>query len=325
MGSKGVKLFKIATQINVGKDTIVEYLQSKGYDIENKATAVLDDEMLDVVLDNFQKEHSAALKQRQKVEELKKHKQAAKDEAQAAAGAAPVAQEESAEAAPPAPAVEQPEVQEPPQAPPVEEVAAPETPDSEFPVGTVIALDNLSSGRKRREEREEPVQEPAPVEEVAPEAPPPAPAPVVQAEETKVQEIPEPVQPPVAEQPQPEPPAVEPPAPVTAEAPAEPVAETPAEPEPQAAAPEAAETPEAAQDDDEHEHDADGKRRRKKKKFGEIQYQTTGSPQLKGLTILGKIELVPRSRKNDKKQDPKADGLRLIAVALLQFLDTLAE
>ena len=52
------------------------------------------DEMLDVVLDNFQKEHSAALKQRQKVEELKKHKQAAKDEAQAAAVSAAPAQEE---------------------------------------------------------------------------------------------------------------------------------------------------------------------------------------------------------------------------------------
>ncbi len=317
MGSKGVKLFKIATQINVGKDTIVEYLQSKGYDIENKATAVLDDEMLDVVLDNFQKEHSAALKQRQKVEELKKHKQAAKEEAQPTAVATSPAQEEPVEMAPPAPAVvEQPEVQ----APPVEEVAAPEQlPGSDIPVGTVIALDHLSSGRKKREE---PVQEAPQVEEVAPEPPPPAPIPVQAVKEqapkeevVEVPEVPAPVQQPivVAEQPQEPPPAevtpvVAPPQPA-AEAVAPPVAEpVKVAPEPEPQAPEA---PDASQElDDDHEHDADGKRRRKKKKFGEIQYQTTGSPQLKGLTILGKIELVPRSRKNDKKQDPKPEPPR---------------
>lgn len=332
MGSKGVKLFKIATQINVGKDTIVEYLQSKGYDIENKATAVLDDEMLDVVLDNFQKEHSAALKQRQKVEELKKHKQTGKDEVPVPA--AVPAKEEPADVPAPPPVVEQQEV-----LPPLpEEISQPELSGSDIPVGTVIALDNLTSNRKKREEQPLPEQpvvaEVEPKQEPAPQPPAPAVTPVVAQPEPVVEvvaEAPKEVLPPapvVAEveakqEPAPQPTPTPAPVPVSTPAPAAPpttpVVEEVIPSAPVVAAdsteqPEAessdADSAEGAADDDEHEHDADGKRRRKKKKFGEIQYQTTGSPQLKGLTILGKIELVPRSRKGDKKQEPKVEQPR---------------
>ncbi|TAE30549.1 MAG: translation initiation factor IF-2 [Candidatus Kapaibacterium sp.] len=66
MASTGTKLFKIASQINVGKETIVEFLQGKGFSIENKATATLTDAMVDLVIGNFQKEASAAEKQRAK-------------------------------------------------------------------------------------------------------------------------------------------------------------------------------------------------------------------------------------------------------------------
>jgi len=66
MASTGTRLFKIATQINVGKETIVEFLQAKGFTIENKATATLTDDMVNLVLANFQKEFSAATKQRAK-------------------------------------------------------------------------------------------------------------------------------------------------------------------------------------------------------------------------------------------------------------------
>jgi len=66
MASTGTRLFKIATQINVGKETIVEFLQAKGFTIENKATATLTDDMVNLVLANFQKEFSAATKQRSK-------------------------------------------------------------------------------------------------------------------------------------------------------------------------------------------------------------------------------------------------------------------
>jgi translation initiation factor IF-2 len=70
MASIGTKLFKIASQINVGKETIVAFLQAKGFSIENKATSTLTDDMVDLVMNNFQKEASAAQKQREKAATL---------------------------------------------------------------------------------------------------------------------------------------------------------------------------------------------------------------------------------------------------------------
>ncbi|NBP64062.1 MAG: translation initiation factor IF-2 [Bacteroidetes bacterium] len=66
--SKGTRLFKLASQINIGKDAILEFLQGKGFSVENKPTAVLTDEMVDVVMDKFAREAKAAEKQREKLE-----------------------------------------------------------------------------------------------------------------------------------------------------------------------------------------------------------------------------------------------------------------
>lgn len=334
MASKGVRLFKIATQINIGKDTIVEYLQSKGYDIENKATAMLDDEMLDVVLDNFQKEHNAAQKQRQKVEELKKHKPPttkeeesttdAEPEAAPVVAASPIVEEveASAPAEPvqPAPSAPVAEAEQPVREEPVQE--QPEVRD-DIPVGSVISLDNLDMGKKKRglDKKEEEVvveapvakepeqrrqdtppveKEPQPVEAVVVEKTPP-PAVVVPPAPPVIAPPRQPVQPvqPVAavepkKQPEPEPKKVIPP-PIPAVDRRD--TRTPVVP-PVAA---------SAEDTETEQDDENGRKKRKKKKFGEIQYQTTGSPQLRGLTILGKIELVPRSKKNElkKKEEPK--------------------
>lgn len=307
MASKGVRLFKIATQINIGKDTIVEYLQSKGYDIENKATAMLDDEMLEVVLDNFQKEHSAAQKQRQKVEELKKHKQPAKEEVQAtgsesetvAPAAAPASQEPVA-AAPEEPVAPVPAPEEP-----VQEVADQKAEaGDEIPVGSVISLDDLDTSRKKRGKDKQ-------ADEVQKEAEPqrPEPTPVVQEEQPAAPEATEAA--PVVEPPPP-PRQVQP---VAAEQPPKPEEQPqPEQPQPeeqpQPVAKEEEAAPVASEEESDTEQDDDGgRKKRKKKKFGEIQYQTTGSPQLRGLTILGKIELVPRSKKNEpKKKEQEAKG-----------------
>ncbi len=69
---KSIKLFKIASDINIGKDAIVEFLQARGFDIENKPTANLTAEMVEIIYDKFKKEKIAVDKQRQKLE---KHKQ----------------------------------------------------------------------------------------------------------------------------------------------------------------------------------------------------------------------------------------------------------
>jgi translation initiation factor IF-2 len=66
MPNIGTRLFKLASQINIGKETIVDFLQARGFKIENKATTTLTDEMTELVLDNFQKELGAAERQRAK-------------------------------------------------------------------------------------------------------------------------------------------------------------------------------------------------------------------------------------------------------------------
>ncbi|MBI5325883.1 MAG: translation initiation factor IF-2 [Ignavibacteriae bacterium] len=79
-GGKGIKLFRIATEINIGKDAIVEFLQSKGFEVENKPTATLTEEMVELVHDKFKKEMIVAEKQREKIE---KHKQIRKTSTEA--------------------------------------------------------------------------------------------------------------------------------------------------------------------------------------------------------------------------------------------------
>lgn len=61
-------LFKIAAELNIGRETIVEFLQSKGFDVPNKPTSKLTEEMYDLVMNKFEKEHRQIEKQRRKVD-----------------------------------------------------------------------------------------------------------------------------------------------------------------------------------------------------------------------------------------------------------------
>lgn len=56
------RLVKIAKELNVGTTTIVEHLNSKGFDVENKPTANISDEMYDELLKEFSK--SIAIKEK---------------------------------------------------------------------------------------------------------------------------------------------------------------------------------------------------------------------------------------------------------------------
>jgi translation initiation factor IF-2 len=71
----GTRLFKIASEINIGKDAIVEFLQQKGFELENKPVAFLTPEMADLVYDKFKREKKAAEIQREKVEKHKIRKE----------------------------------------------------------------------------------------------------------------------------------------------------------------------------------------------------------------------------------------------------------
>ncbi|HOK14485.1 MAG TPA: translation initiation factor IF-2 N-terminal domain-containing protein, partial [Candidatus Kapabacteria bacterium] len=70
--SNKIRLIKIASEINIGRETIVEFLRAKGFDIDNKPTATLTEEMAELVYDKFKREKKAAEKQREK---LQKHKE----------------------------------------------------------------------------------------------------------------------------------------------------------------------------------------------------------------------------------------------------------
>jgi len=61
------RLFKVASELNLGKETIVELLRTKGFEISDKPTTQLSQEMYDVVMDKFQREHKLVEKQRAKV------------------------------------------------------------------------------------------------------------------------------------------------------------------------------------------------------------------------------------------------------------------
>lgn len=61
-------LFKIAAELNIGRETIVEFLQSKGFDVPNKPTSKLTEEMHGLVMNKFEKEHRQIEKQRRKVD-----------------------------------------------------------------------------------------------------------------------------------------------------------------------------------------------------------------------------------------------------------------
>lgn len=65
---KTIKLFKLATEIGrIGED-IVEFLHSKGYDVPNKPTAQIPEEMAELVREKFKKDIVSRQKVREKIE-----------------------------------------------------------------------------------------------------------------------------------------------------------------------------------------------------------------------------------------------------------------
>jgi translation initiation factor IF-2 len=98
MAGKKIRLFKIASEINIGKDTIVDFLKGKGFDIENKSTASLTPDMQDAVYDKFKKEKRAAEVQRTKIQ---KHKETKKSSDETQPSAKAETQESTSDSEPP--------------------------------------------------------------------------------------------------------------------------------------------------------------------------------------------------------------------------------
>ncbi|MBP7214194.1 MAG: translation initiation factor IF-2 [Candidatus Kapabacteria bacterium] len=65
---KNIKLFKLATEIGRIAEDIVEFLHSKGYDVPNKPTAQIPEEMAELVREKFKKDIASRQKVREKIE-----------------------------------------------------------------------------------------------------------------------------------------------------------------------------------------------------------------------------------------------------------------
>jgi len=113
------RLVKIAKELNVGTTTIVDYLSSIGFEVENKPTAKVSDEMIDELL----KEYSGSMSVKEKADQLVIGNRGEKDAPVETAPVVPTPKPVAKEPTPP-PVVKPPVEKVAP--PPVEEVNKPE-------------------------------------------------------------------------------------------------------------------------------------------------------------------------------------------------------
>jgi len=145
--TKKIKIYKLATELNLSSDTIIEFLHKKGFTVKNHMT-VVDDDMMSAIMSHFKKEKDVAERHQRKLRDFrssrkkevpeKEEKKKAKEEEEPELVAEPAKQEAEAEAAVTAPPSEEPakpeekvveeeaEVAEAPAAPAEEKEAAPE-------------------------------------------------------------------------------------------------------------------------------------------------------------------------------------------------------
>ncbi len=253
------RLFKIASEINIGKETIVSFLQSRGYKIENKPTAALTEEMLDEVYEKFKREKRAAEQQREKIQKHKKVvKKSFEDQAEKRTADEKAVKE-----------VSKPEVEKPPkvETEPQKEVEVEEEPEKGPKVGEVINLE------EKLKTKAEPVKEVKEKPEVEVEGEP------KKIEEKLVKEAEESPEQEVAEESD----VVESTEEVEVENKTEKVVEEEVEGEKSKPA---------------------AKKRKKSKKILEV--QPDDDRKLKGLTIVGKIQIEKEAEKRKRRRKGKA-------------------
>ncbi len=254
---QGTRLFKLASQLNIGKDAIVEFLLTKGVTIENKPTTSLSEEVVSLVLGKFEKEQKAVEKQREKLEKhnIVRHEAVAIEHeshpvTQPSVHAATVLNEPVKQTAMP---VSVPEI-----AP----VSQPE------PVKAAIA--------------HEPVEAVEHTQPIAPIVSEPEQVPVVEVKH-EIDEVIEPIVATVV--PSKEEPVVVSKPIAKVEEPVDDVHITEVE--------EATHAEPSTEIENNEEHGGETHHKRKRKKFVQVEYEAGVKPQLRGLTIVGKLDLTP--------------------------------
>ncbi len=147
---KKIKIYKLATELNLSSETLIEFLHKKGFEVKSHMSSV-DNDMLSAVMGHFKKERDVAERHQRKLQEFRtsrKKEPAEKPEKKQVAEEIPVAP----------PPVEEPA--------PVE--AAKETPSSveEPTAGAVVQEEAQEVVQPPTEEEAEPPAEVAPAAEV---------------------------------------------------------------------------------------------------------------------------------------------------------------
>ncbi len=147
-----LRLVKIAKELNVATSTIVEYLKNAGFEIENKPTAKVSDEMYQ----ELQKEFSSSVAEKEKADKLVIGRVTPPKKETPAPPKPPVAKVE--------PVVEPPKVEPVKEEPKVEEkkeevVVEEKKEESKVPGLKVLGKIDLDANKKKPKKKEEPKQE----------------------------------------------------------------------------------------------------------------------------------------------------------------------
>ncbi|MHA6246834.1 translation initiation factor IF-2 [Pontibacter sp. CAU 1760] len=306
------RLKQVATTLNIGTSTIVEYLSAKGFDVENKPTTKITAEQFGMLA----KEYASSIQDKQEAEEIHIGKKPQSN--QVIDSDKHPAQEQKKSSEPEEEILIKNASAHKPEAPA-------EEPASKLPGITVLGKIELDAKGRPIPKKAAPEAPAAPAAE-APKAPE-APAPEKPAEKAPVAETPKPKE----EAPAPEQPKAEQPKPAApaAEAPKAPAPEKPVEPTP-AKAPEApakptepeapvktapapavekpaAEAPKAPAAEAAPQQPAKPEADSNTENKENIETISGRADQLKGLTVLGKIELPTESRRKGSKPVASSD------------------
>ncbi len=324
MAVRKIRLFKIASEINIGKDAIVSFLKTKGFDIDTKPTTALTPEMIEHVYEKFRREKRAAEIQREKIQKHKDIRRSSDDVADDTVTAEkPKTEIPKVEKQPEVAEVVKDELEAKDAAeeeiktvkeePAKEEVAKEKEPeevldDGKPGVGEIIDLDKIEKPRSRRA-KAKPTEKEAPVSKVEVKSVEPK-----GIEETTIlidKEIDKNINKEIADEKPPK----------TAETKIAAVKTDNTDNnekkeiieekiEPSTPSEEVVSKDAASEIDD--GSDEPKKKRRKSKKILEVETQASGKGKLKGLKIVGKIDLdttrTTRKNSGDKRSKTRQDG-----------------
>src|SRR5664279_2457418 len=121
---KRKKLYKVATELNLSHETLIEFLRKKGHEVKSHMSS-LDEDMMKDILVHFKKEKDVAEKHQRKIAEIRETKKRAERKVDEAVESPPPPPPSSPEPPGAAPLTEEVTVIEEEALPPPEESAEP--------------------------------------------------------------------------------------------------------------------------------------------------------------------------------------------------------